>query len=112
VPPLTCDVVRAYRASPGASGSSSSSDSDGGEAAGDAPEQALPRRQVIFCSRTHSQLSQFVGELRRTRFAGSLSAAAVASRQVRPAAASGHAGSPGRASVLMRRDSACATGLP
>jgi len=86
----TRDAVSASRATPAASGSSgSSSGSDGDEAAGDAPEQALPRRQVIFCSRTHSQLSQFVGELRRTRFAESLSAAAVASRQVRPAALPG-----------------------
>jgi hypothetical protein len=106
----TRDAVSASRATPAASGSSgSSSGSDGDEAAGDAPEQALPRRQVIFCSRTHSQLSQFVGELRRTRFAESLSAAAVASRQVRPAAASGHAGLPGHTSVLMRWASTRAT---
>lgn len=37
--------------------------------------------QVLFCSRTHSQLSQFVGELRRTGFAETVSVAALASRK-------------------------------
>lgn len=37
--------------------------------------------QVLFCSRTHSQLSQFIGELRRTPFASSASAVALASRK-------------------------------
>lgn len=35
----------------------------------DPPRRDPSRPQVIFCSRTHSQLSQFVSELRRTRFA-------------------------------------------
>lgn len=39
------------------------------------------RPQIIFCSRTHSQLSQFVGELHRTRFADSILLIAVASRK-------------------------------
>ena len=38
--------------------------------------------QILFCSRTHSQLSQFVGELRRTKYKDSMSLAALASRQV------------------------------
>jgi chromosome transmission fidelity protein 1 len=38
--------------------------------------------QIIFCSRTHSQLSQFVAELRRTGFADRLSVVALASRGV------------------------------
>jgi chromosome transmission fidelity protein 1 len=43
----------------------------------------LPRKspQVIVCSRTHSQLSQFLGEVGRTRFADALSFAAVGSRR-------------------------------
>ena len=40
--------------------------------------------QVIFCSRTHSQLSQFVGELKRTKLAEMFSLVALASRQVKP----------------------------
>ena len=39
--------------------------------------------QVIFCSRTHSQLTQFVSELSRTPFAATLSMVALASRKVR-----------------------------
>jgi hypothetical protein len=39
--------------------------------------------QIIFASRTHSQLSQFVGELRRTPFADQLSLVALGSRKAR-----------------------------
>lgn len=46
-----------------------------------APLLAPRKPQVIFCSRTHSQLSQFVGEVHRTRFAESLKLVAVASRR-------------------------------
>lgn len=42
----------------------------------------VPCSQVIFCSRTHSQLSQFVEELRRTSFPERLSLVALASRKV------------------------------
>ena len=46
-------------------------------------EGAAPqKRQVFFCSRTHSQLSQFVSELRRTPYAETLSVAAIAGRKV------------------------------
>jgi hypothetical protein len=48
----------------------------------DAAEGAPVRRQVYFCSRTHSQLSQFVAELHRTPFAAALSVASLASRKV------------------------------
>jgi DEAD_2 len=44
--------------------------------------QSLVAVQVIFASRTHSQLSQFVGELRRTPFALSIASVALASRKV------------------------------
>lgn len=37
--------------------------------------------QIIFCSRTHSQLTQFVGELHRTSFADTLSLVALGSRK-------------------------------
>jgi chromosome transmission fidelity protein 1 len=56
---------------------------DAGTAAGTAAAAAAERRrpQLIFCSRTHSQLSQFVGELHRTRFADSVMLVAVGSRK-------------------------------
>ncbi len=38
--------------------------------------------QVFFCSRTHSQLSQFVSELQRTAFADTIATVALASRKV------------------------------
>lgn len=44
-------------------------------------ESMLPITRIIFCSRTHSQLSQCVSELKRTRFRESVSSAAIASRK-------------------------------
>lgn len=64
--------------------SSSSSDDDyfyAGKAAEPAESAERKQPQVIFCSRTHSQLSQFVGELHRTHFASSILMVAVASRK-------------------------------
>ena len=59
------------------------SDSEGSETDDEDDEDAAPqKRQVFFCSRTHSQLSQFVSELRRTPFAETLSVAAIAGRKV------------------------------
>lgn len=40
------------------------------------------RTQVIFCSRTHSQLSQFVGEIARSVYADRLAVVSIASRRV------------------------------
>jgi len=67
------------------SGSSSEDDTTaddnlkpGADAAGPADRR---QPQIIFCSRTHSQLSQFVGELHRTRFTDSILLVAVASRK-------------------------------
>ena len=58
-------------------------DSEGSETDDEEDEDAAPqKRQVFFCSRTHSQLSQFVSELRRTPFAETLSVAAIAGRKV------------------------------
>ncbi len=39
------------------------------------------RMQLFFCSRTHSQLSQFINEIKRTPFAKDLSCVALGSRQ-------------------------------
>jgi len=85
-PPLPLD--------PSSSSSSSSGDDDGGgpgrgRDAGDGDDDdldadlLLPRKspQVVVCSRTHSQLSQFVGEVARTRFADALSLVALGSRR-------------------------------
>lgn len=38
--------------------------------------------QVFYCSRTHSQLSQFISELQRTSFADTVATVALASRKV------------------------------
>ena len=42
----------------------------------------VPPLQVIFGSRTHSQLSQFIGELRRTDLTAKISVVALAARKV------------------------------
>ena len=52
------------------------------EVAEEAEEVAPKRRQIFFCSRTHSQLSQFVSELHRTPFAERLSVVVIAGRKV------------------------------
>lgn len=70
------------------------SDSEASETDEEGDEDAAPqKRQVFFCSRTHSQLSQFVSELRRTPFAETLSVAAIAGRKV-------HSGSIFAAAIL------------
>ncbi|RLN28385.1 putative ATP-dependent RNA helicase DDX11 [Panicum miliaceum] len=57
-------------------GSSSSSE---GESDEEEEEEVTPK--VYFTSRTHSQLSQFVGELKRTEFAGRIRTVALGSRK-------------------------------
>ncbi|RCV15701.1 hypothetical protein SETIT_3G078400v2 [Setaria italica] len=57
-------------------GSSSSSD---GEELDEEEEEVTPK--VYFTSRTHSQLSQFVGELKRTEFAGRIRTVCLGSRK-------------------------------
>jgi chromosome transmission fidelity protein 1 len=63
----------------------SSDEEDDGDEDPSLGEAELPqpphKRQIIFCSRTHSQLTQFVGELHRTPFADSVSLVALASRR-------------------------------
>lgn len=56
----------------------SSSSSEGEELDEDA-EEVTPK--VYFASRTHSQLSQFVGELKRTEFAGRIRTVCLGSRK-------------------------------
>jgi chromosome transmission fidelity protein 1 len=57
---------------------SSSSDEDVEE---DDDEEEVEPLKVFFCSRTHSQLSQFVGELQRTAFNSSLQSVTIGSRK-------------------------------
>ncbi|PVH61611.1 hypothetical protein PAHAL_3G076500 [Panicum hallii] len=63
------------RAHCGSISSSSSSDGESDEE----EEEVTPK--VYFTSRTHSQLSQFVGELKRTEFVGRLRTVALGSRK-------------------------------
>lgn len=52
--------------------------------AGAATDELAPVRpavQIIYCSRTHSQLAQFVGEVRRTKFGASVSCVSLGSRK-------------------------------
>ncbi|KAK3028340.1 hypothetical protein RJ639_037802, partial [Escallonia herrerae] len=58
---------------------SSSSDDGEGDALSDEEERA--RLKIYFCSRTHSQLSQFVKELRKTMFASELRVVSLGSRK-------------------------------
>ena len=66
------------------------SSSEGSDTDEDDEEVAPKKRQIFFCSRTHSQLSQFVKELHRTPFAETLSVAATAGRKVCPTSAQQH----------------------
>jgi chromosome transmission fidelity protein 1 len=63
--------------------SSSDSDSDRDTTALNSSSTTKPTRkpQVIFSSRTHSQLTQFVGEMHRTPFADTMSLVSLASRK-------------------------------
>lgn len=45
-------------------------------------EEEGARLKIYFCSRTHSQLSQFIKELRKTRFASELKVAILGSRKI------------------------------
>lgn len=48
---------------------------------GDDDDQEEQRLKVYFCSRTHSQLSQFIKELRKTKFASELTVVCLGSRK-------------------------------
>lgn len=54
-------------------------DSDGSDEEGTEDESAK-YTQIFFCSRTHSQLSQFVGEMKRTPYSEDVSLIPIASR--------------------------------
>ncbi|CAI5458628.1 unnamed protein product [Closterium sp. Yama58-4] len=84
--------TRAAGGAAGASDNSNDEESAGGAAgslaatgrmAGLGAAEALAEEslKVFFCSRTHSQLSQFISELRRTPFADQLFTVALASRK-------------------------------
>lgn len=44
-------------------------------------EEEVIRMKIYFCSRTHSQLSQFISELRKTKFANELKVICLGSRK-------------------------------
>ena len=77
---LLCSRRRLRALSPSFSSSSPSSSDDSSNDGSDAGETDDGRIRVVVASRTHSQLSQFVGELRRTRFAEVVAAVALGSR--------------------------------
>ena len=58
-----------------------SSDEDEDEDAEDKLEEEEEGLKVYFCSRTHSQLSQFIRELRKTVFGSELKVVSLASRK-------------------------------
>lgn len=39
--------------------------------------------KIFFCTRTHSQISQFIGEIQKTKYIDQLRLVALGSRQVR-----------------------------
>jgi len=47
----------------------------------DDDDEGYETQKVLYCSRTHSQLAQFVGEFRRTRWADTVTMACLASRK-------------------------------
>ncbi|PON34974.1 DNA helicase (DNA repair), Rad3 type [Parasponia andersonii] len=59
---------------------SSSSDEEGGDGSGEKDEEE-GKLKVYFCSRTHSQLSQFIKELRKTVFSNEMKVVCLGSRK-------------------------------
>jgi chromosome transmission fidelity protein 1 len=72
-------MSRRRAADRGAAGSDSDTPAGGG---GQEEQDEYEPLQVVFCSRTHSQLAQVIGELCRTRFAGRFRAVVLAGRAV------------------------------
>ncbi|KAF3450756.1 hypothetical protein FNV43_RR06845 [Rhamnella rubrinervis] len=60
---------------------SSSSDEEEDDSDDKEDEEEKERLQVFFCSRTHSQLSQFIKELRKTVFANEMKVVSLGSRK-------------------------------
>ncbi|XP_053998809.1 ATP-dependent DNA helicase DDX11 isoform X1 [Hylaeus anthracinus] len=54
--------------------------SDGSESENE-EEEIYKNTKIIFCSRTHSQLSQFIGELKKSPYSKNISVVTLASRQ-------------------------------
>ena len=59
-----------------------SDEENGGDDMDDEEEEEDTTRRIIFCSRTHSQLSQFVREVKKSPFGNSISLVSLASRSV------------------------------
>ena len=55
-------------------------DSEPDESDEDEAEESYKNCKIFFCSRTHSQLSQFIGELKRSPYSESVSVVPLASR--------------------------------
>ena len=64
-----------------AGGGSLSLSSDGEEEEDHSDEEEEEKLKVYFCSRTHSQLSQFIKELRKTEFANEMHVVCLGSRK-------------------------------
>lgn len=60
---------------------SSSSEEDEEDGSGDDEYEEDEKLQVYFCSRTHSQLSQFIKELKKTVFANEMKVVCLGSRR-------------------------------
>jgi len=59
-----------------------SDEENGGDDIDDEEEEEDTTRRIFFCSRTHSQLSQFVREVKKSPFGNSISLVSLASRSV------------------------------
>ncbi|XP_011638636.2 LOW QUALITY PROTEIN: ATP-dependent DNA helicase DDX11 [Pogonomyrmex barbatus] len=68
-----CDIEKAFILEDGLSNSEGSEDEDA--------EEPLQKHQDFFCSRTHSQLTQFVHELKRSPYSQDISVVPLSSRQ-------------------------------
>lgn len=62
-------------------GAVSHSSSSGEDQEADASDEEEEKLKIYFCSRTHSQLSQFVKEMRKTTFADDIMAVCLGSRK-------------------------------
>lgn len=74
-------VKKSKRKVAGVSLSSSSDEEDGADGSSDDEDEGEENLKVYFCSRTHSQLSQFIKELRKTVFANEMKVVCLGSRK-------------------------------
>jgi hypothetical protein len=78
------DVDEADEARRGASGAAAAAlvlSDDSGDESGSEADGCLRPWRVYYCSRTHSQLAQVVGEVRKTRFGNRVSVVSLAGRK-------------------------------